>query len=460
MSSANSSIRLRKEKSVKKPEGNERKQLLGSLTRMKKSWIGRIQLIGHFLANQTLQRSVIIIACAVILALILSPTFKVSPKEYVVGDIALKDIRSTRDLLVEDEASTEKRRRDAIDTVRSVYDYDPSVLEDAEKTVVEAFALFENLFATNAEPSESTEDKRQRIEEKLGIKLRPTQWEILGKQFDSSLSEEILSLVRPLLKKGVVSDRRFLDQDQKKGITIRDIVTHEERKEDIVLTVADVDIARRSIKRSSEGLIKTRGRTIFYLVNEAAGSMIRPNLTFNRLETEDRKTAALESVEPVYFSIKKGEMLVREGDPIQADDLIKLRALEALQTRVSTPMTVTGWVLIVALVLLVLYDFATKNVRKIAPTNNDLLFVALLIVGTGLLLRVSISVTGSLENGFHNIPATWYFYLFPVAAGAMLVRIVLNSEMALVFSVIVSYLAGLLLDNSIFFFVYTFIASV
>ncbi len=460
MSSPNTSIRLIKEKRVKKPEGKKLKKISHRLTRIKKNWMGRIQFIGDFLANQTFQRSAILIGCALFLALTLSPTFQPPPKEYKVGDIALRDIRSTRDLLVEDKASTEKRRRDANDMVRSVYDYDPSVLEEAERTVASAFVLLQELFVADPDLSESTEDQRRQIDEQLGVKLRPTQWRMLEKQFDPSLADEILGLVRPLLKRGVVSDRRFLDLDQKKGITIRDILTHEERKEDRVSTIADMDIARRSIKRNSEELIKRRGRTVFYLVSEAAAYLVRPNLTFNRQETEDRKREAVEAVEPVYFSIKKGEMLVREGDPIQADDLIKLRALEALQTRVSPPMTVMGWVLVVVLILLILYDFSTKNIRKIAPTSKDLLFVVFVIIGTGIFLRVSIFVTGSLETSFYNIPSSWYYYVFPVAAGAMLIRIVLNSEMALVFSVIVSYLTGLLLDNSIFFFLYAFIASI
>jgi len=402
----------------------------------------------------------ILIGCALILALMLSPTFKPSAREYDVGDITLKDIRATRDLLVEDRASTEKRRRDATLIVLPVYDYDPTILEEVEETVAESFAVLEELFTAGGQLPESGKAKKQQVEEKLGVKLRPNQWEILEKQFDASLANEILDLVRPLLKGGVVGDRSFLEQGQEKGFVIRNIVDHEERIEDRVIAIADMDIATRLIKRNAERLIKTQGRTVFHFISEAAGFLIRPNLTFNRQETEDRKTAAVESVEPVYFSIKKGEMLVREGDPIGADDLTKLHAFEALQTRVNTPMTVTGWVLVVLLMLLILYDFSTKNIRKIAPNTKDLLFMALLIVGTALLLRVSVFVTGSLENSFRDIPSTTYYYLFPVAAGAMLIRIVLNSEMALVFSVIVGYLTGLLLDSSLFFFVYALAGSI
>ena len=460
MSPSHDAIRLEKRGKQKKSEENELRRISHRLTRLRKTWVGRVQFIGGFFANATLQRSLIVIGCALILGLTLSPSFRPSPRTYNVGDIALRDVQATRDMLVEDTASTEKRRHDAEEMVRSVYDYDPNVLEEMEKPVVEAFALLEELFTVDTLAPESREVKKRQVEEKLGVKLSPNQWKILEKQFDPSLAEETLDLLSSQLKRGVATDRRLLNQDQERGITIRNIVTHKETKEDGVPAISDIDMAKRSIRKNSEHLIKTWGRTVFYLVSEAAGSLIRPNLTFNRQETEDRKTTAIESVEPVYFSVKKGEMLVREGDPIQADDLIKLQAFEALQTRVNTSLIATGWVLVIVLILLILYEFSTKNIRKIAPTNKDLLFAALIIVGTALLLRVSVFVTASLENSFPDIPSTSYYYLFPVAAGAMLIRIILNSETAFVYSIIVSYLTGLLLDNSLFFFVYAFAAAI
>ncbi|MBW2057181.1 MAG: HDIG domain-containing protein [Deltaproteobacteria bacterium] len=453
-------IRLGKEERTRKTEENGLKRPPNYLSRLKKRWLGRMGVVGGFFSNPTVQKSMILAGTGLVLAVLLSPTFRLPPREYAAGDIALKDVRATRDMLVEDKASTEKRRRDAAEKVRSVYDFDPGVLEETEKRVKEAFDLLEELLPAQSLSLESRENRRRQIQEKLGVRLSPEQWKVLEKHFDPSLGEEILGLVRPLLKREIVSNRRLLEEDRKKGLTIRNIVNHEERQEDRVISIADLDIARRSIKRSSEGLIKTRGKAVAALVNRIAGALVRPNLTFNRQETEDRKNAAVKSVEPVYLSIKKGEILVREGDPIHPDQLVKLRALEALRTRVNTPMMIVGWMLVIVLILLILYTFSTGNIRKISPSTKDLLFLALLAVGTALSLRISGLVTGSLENSFSPIPSTSYYYLFPVAAGAMLVRIVLNSETALVFSVVISYLAGLLLDNSLFFFVYTFVGAV
>ena len=460
VSTSRNPIRLGREERRKIAEENGSSRIRRYLERAKKDWIARVQFVGKFFANSALQRAMIVIGSALILAVTLSPTLRPSPREYEVGDIAQKDIRATRDLLVEDKASTEKRRRDAAEAVRSVYDYDPSVLDEVETNVAESFTLLEELRTSEALLAESREEKKRQVGEKLGLKLEPDQWKMLEKHADPALAEELLELARPLLKRELVNERRFLEPDQKAGLAIRNIETREERVEDRVITIADMDIASRSIKRNSEVLIKTRGRDLSSLLGEIAGTLLRPNLTFNRQETEDRKTEAMQSVAPVYFSVKKGEMLVREGDPINADHLIKLEALEALQTRVNTPMMLTGWVLVILLILLILYEFSTKNIRKIAPTNKDLLFVALVIVGTALLLRVSIFVTGSLEDSFPAISSRSYYYLFPIAAGAMLIRIVLNSETALVFSAIAAYLTGLLLDNSLFFFVYAFAGAV
>lgn len=456
----NSTRRGRREEQRKKREKNGRDRIPDKWSRAMRGWIERTEFFGRLSGNTNFQRAMIAIGCAVILALVLSPSFRPSPREYDVGDIALKDISATGDLLVEDKASTEKRRHDAADLVLPVYDYDPTVLQEVEDNVTQAFALLGDLLAPDNQPAESRETTRQQIEEKLGITLRSNQWAILEKQFDPSLAREILRLLRPVLTAGVVADRRFLEEEPNRGFTMRNIVNHEERKDDNPAAIMDVGMARQAVKQNSENLIQTHGRTLYYLVSEAAAALIRPTLTFNLKETEDRKTQAVESVAPVYFSVKKGEMIVREGDPIQADDLVKLRAFEALQTRVNTPLTIMGWMLVVFLLLMILYDFSTKNIRKITPTTKDLLFLALIIVGTAILLKVSAFVTDSLETGFPDIPSTSYYYLFPVAAGAMLIRIVLNSETALVFSVVAGYLTGLLLDNSLFFFVYALAGSI
>ena len=65
-----------------------------------------------------------------LLSLLLSPSLQLlRVKDYNVGDIATKEIKSNQDLLVEDEKLTQEKRIEAERSVLSVYDYDPSVLQ-------------------------------------------------------------------------------------------------------------------------------------------------------------------------------------------------------------------------------------------------------------------------------------------------------------------------------------------
>jgi membrane-associated HD superfamily phosphohydrolase len=192
---------------------------------MRKDWISRIQFIGDFFANQTLQKWMIVVGCALVLAGTFAPTFRLSTKEYAVGDIAQRDIQAARELIVEDEASTQKRRQDASEAVPSVYDFDPNVLGEMETTVAEVSALLDELWHSGDLQLESKAEKRRLIEEKLAQRFTPSQWKILQREPIPSFAKSVMDLVRPLLTSELLSERRSIEQDQKRGMTIRNIVT-------------------------------------------------------------------------------------------------------------------------------------------------------------------------------------------------------------------------------------------
>ncbi len=124
------------------------------------------------------------------------------------------------------------------------------------------------------------------------------------------------------------------------------------------------------------------------------------------------------------------------------------------------PAQALGTSLLVILLLAFLFEFATDNIRKFSPGDKDLLFLTLLLVALLAVAKMSVALFPLLGQAFPEIPATAYLYGIGIPAGAMLVRILLNSETALVFSVATSIFSGWLLENSFFFAVYFFIGSV
>jgi hypothetical protein len=191
-----------------------------------------------------------------------------------------------------------------------------------------------------------------------------------------------------------------------------------------------------------------------------AEHFLRPNLTFNKDETEEKKTSAREKVSPVYFQVKRGEVILRSGDRIQEEHLLKIKALRKAQEKTHLLVMIIGMGLLTFLILASLYQFSTQNIRKIALSQKDLLFFSSSLLGIMALLKLFQLITDVLGGEFFSIPSSSYLYLFPIATGAMLVRIVLNSEVAIVYSFLVSYFSAMLMGNQLFYFIFTFVGSI
>ena len=124
------------------------------------------------------------------------------------------------------------------------------------------------------------------------------------------------------------------------------------------------------------------------------------------------------------------------------------------------PAQALGTILLVILILAILFEFAAENIRKFSPDDRDLLFLTLLLVAMLAVTKASLAVFPLVGREFPEIPPSAYTYGIGIAAGAMLVRIVLNSETALVFSLVASTFAAWLMNNSFFYSLYFFIGSV
>lgn len=122
-------------------------------------------------------------------------------------------------------------------------------------------------------------------------------------------------------------------------------------------------------------------------------------------------------------------------------------------------LSFVGRTMLIMTSLLLVYVFSTKNIKKASLNIKDLYFLSSLLVFMCLLMKVTFVVSSLLVERIGFFPLSAYHYAIPMAAGAILVRLLLNSEIALGFSILIGILSGLLLDNSLFFAIYFFIGS-
>ena len=417
------------------------------------SWLVRMKTPNY-------QKWIIGIVTALVITLVLSPSFHLGFKEVHVGDIATKEVKSAQDLLVEDEKSTGEKRAEAERSVLSVYDFDPSVLADAE-------ARIRSAFQKGAPPPKGEKglDKsinpRNEIETTLRLSFTSSEWGLLEKKrFNPSIAEAALKLITPVLKKGVIADKDSLDPDADKGIFIRDIHTRSDRRDIPPFNFLDLKEARGNLRAQSEQFRSTLGIESTSLALKLAEHFLKPNLTFNKDETEDRKMKARGMVNPVYFQVKRGEVILRAGDRVREDHLAIINALRKVQERSHVISILIGMCLLTFFLLASIYQFATKNIRKVAFSQKDMLFFSTALVATVAILKLFLMITDVLGTAFLSLPSSAYLYLFPIAAGAMLVRIVINSEVAIIFSLLVAYFSAVMMGNQLSLFIFAFVGSI
>lgn len=160
------------------------------------------------------------------------------------------------------------------------------------------------------------------------------------------------------------------------------------------------------------------------------------------------------------LQVKKGEMIVREGDRITEEQALKLRQLFKPRHGINQLYSASGVFGLVLVLLYFPYRFALKNIRKFKTSLRDLLFLAYVIIGLFVILKIAFAVSTHMGGLFSVLETADYFYVFPFAVGAMLVRIVLNSEVALVYCAVCAPLIGMMFNNSLPVVIYALLGGI
>ncbi len=154
-------------------------------------------------------------------------------------------------------------------------------------------------------------------------------------------------------------------------------------------------------------------------------------------------------IEEEGISLKKGEIVVREGQVITKEDLSKLELISSVVREKRFFLAYLGIFVFTVVLLSTTYHFASRNIRKFSRKPKDLLLMGVIYTGVLLLIRFSDITADVVEKILPVVPASVYIYMIPVAVGPMLVRLFLNSETSLVFALVMAVMAGFFLGGSL-----------
>jgi putative nucleotidyltransferase with HDIG domain len=381
------------------------------------------------------------------------------PENLIEGEIATTDIVAPMDLTIEDVETTEKRRKETVEAVLPVYRQDPNVTLNTEEKIREFFSSGRAL----VEKPPTTESKntfRTDSEEIFGLQLTSTDLNNLIKvNFGETLEEILINLIIKVSDPGIiVSKNLFIHGEQEKGLVLI-------RSSEIEQTIQTTDIL--DIKESKDQLTAQINQLEITqpeksLLIKLSHFFIPANVAYDRLVMEQRQREARESVSTVFYTIKKGKVILRKGDEVSADALKQIEIInQNLQAKPSWLTNFSGIFLLFTLVILTVWYY----MKSLVKTN--LAFKYFLMMGVALILsilsyKLSIFLAGTFSQSTNTSFFSYtesYYYAFPYQFGSLLFAFLTTIPIALVFTVVNSLLVGYLFQTNFSLLIFSLIGG-
>jgi putative nucleotidyltransferase with HDIG domain len=409
-----------------------------------------------FINNIIFQRWAIAIILSIGLSIILAPKLFNSNQEYRHGMIAQDNIKADRDFLVEDVNSTRQKRNEASAHTRPIYDYDAEMAITLKTKIKKSFQLTAG--------QQGLRLNKTSLEKSLGISLTQNELSFLiVNKFPDDLAHKLSRIVSSFYDNTLITSSAFQKNEREKGITIVNAITRvEENLKDVssVLNIKEIDpILSKKVNTIFKSDQPDTRRFSFLLLKK----LIEPNLTFNKEATNKKISSAAEEVKPVYFQVQKNEMIVREGEKIGYLELAKLDAFykTAADNRISRLTVILGIFCTALFLTLLLYFWRTRNwLKTTARSNVDFLVFAIVAVLQIFFVKAGIFISVAVNRAFPSIPVDACYFAIPFACGAMIIAVLVNRNVALIISVLASFLISLLFDEKIIFPLFSFLGSI
>jgi putative nucleotidyltransferase with HDIG domain len=352
---------------------------------------------------------------------------------YKEGDVLNRAIIAPADITAVDLTETEQRRSAARRSTRPVFNFDSSRAE----TSVQSFrAAWEEL-------------KQNRSANWNGEGGAAVSQAIIAHNFDEAALDRLTSILREIA-----------------SIYIYDDIDAERLQQEIVLVdvrnpVAQVimpaprtrmtalSAARRNLELRILNLQgwKPDQRTALAL---ALVPLVRPNVVLDQTATATARENDANRIPPVVISLKRNQVLAREGDSVTANTLAQIAAIRNTGHSGRPFQNLLGLLVVVVAIYWAAWKFTEHRSSSSSVTLSKHKAFALvgsaLLVETGL-MKVGFVVGDSIAvqrvNAPFSDPTIWNFAI-PFAAAALLVAMLVDTQLAFLTGIITALFAGML----------------
>lgn len=366
--------------------------------------------------------------------------------QLTVEEIASSDIIAPRDLTIIDNETTESRKKEAVEAVLPVYSFNQNASLNTEEKIRSFFRSGRELL-NKAPTSKRVEEFKKQIFENFGIEISMADLRSLIKaKYSTGLEENLISLIGKISAQGIIlSKNLFIHSEQERGLTL----INSPKGEKIVKISDILDITESKERLTEEINNLDLPQSEKSLLIALSHLFITGNITYNKMETDARKELARTKIEPVFYTIKKGKVIIRKGDEVSKDVLKQIAIInQNLREKPSWLTNFAGTFLLFGLLFVTLWYYL-KSISK-EPFKNFLL-MGLILVISFLFYKLSLFLSGTFSQST-NLPLLkyreTYEFAFPFQFGTILFAFLTRIHIALVYTIMNSLLVGYLFKSN------------
>ncbi|MDL2307384.1 HDIG domain-containing protein [Desulfovibrio sp. OttesenSCG-928-C06] len=394
---------------------------------------------------------VTLFAVLAVLSFIVTYEWGPSQRMYVLGEVAEADIAAANSFTFQDDVAT-KARRDAAQKAQPVICVlNPEPVERMHNRVQELF-----INTNKAGGAEDLELLRLALSDETGEEITARQFALLADPaFQGLVNNDVLPWLAQRLREGVISDTRVI-AGYTGGIVVRELESGDIIARMDTATVPsvrdlllDLSIHVRNLQTGAQNK---------RLLNTVLSAYIMPTITPNFEDTAKSAAEAAKSVRPVVQHIMAGEIVVRQGERINQEQLSKLRALWSHEADRFKPALFSG-VLICSLLLCIGLFFSLNSRGMERISQKELMFVAFLVGFTTILAKGFYVVGAVLAASSPAFTNGAQAFAVPVAGAVGLVAIVTSTKRYYITGMLMALFCTIVCNGGLSMFMFYFMSA-
>ncbi|MFD2446106.1 HD family phosphohydrolase [Bacillus sp. CGMCC 1.16607] len=322
---------------------------------------------------------------------------------------------------VEDKLSTEKKRKEASEQVKDVYVVNREI---AENRIDLTISIFESALEVNEDIKESLANTDETDKIPPSIQTRVTTLkEKLTENETKELSNQTFEAL--LLAK---KDEVLIAKD----LTITAI-------NEVMSVSISADGVENAKKRLEEQLkFSSLNSNLKSAAIEIGRYAVIQNKFYDQKATEESRQQKMESVEPV--KILQGQIIVEEGQLVNPDIYRQLELVGLINSEKAIQPFV-GLTLIISIMLASIYYYFNE-LRTSAETKQSYLLLFSIIFILAIIIMKIVSL-------FQQFDYAEIGYIYPVAMGALLIKILMEEKLSILFTMIIAVCGSIIFNQGV-----------